>query len=119
MKLKIFLWLNLWRNKMSNVNTRANRLALASGITSVMREFGTNGIKSVIGDSTNNNRVVSVSQLSRFLRTRRRGDLRSTGQLLSGIYPQVRSEATAVSRISSFRNDALDVNELVTYLRES
>lgn len=100
-------------------NNASNRKALANALSQAYSEFGSKAIKSTIGDSVNNNRVATVSQVSRFLRTRRRPSLIRTSRLLDGLYPVLSSQAVALSRRNSSRTDALDINEFILFLRNN
>lgn len=66
-------------------------------------------VKSTIGDSTNNNRVPTVSQMIRFLNTIGSSKLATN---LSVSY-DVLKEALYQRRSSTSRTDAFDINELL------
>lgn len=98
-------------------NNRNTRSVLASSLSSVLKQFGSQEIKSAIGDSINNNRVPTVSQMSRFLKTRRSPALIQAGRRLDALYPVLSAKAKSVARSRSSRTDALDINEFILALR--
>ena len=74
-------------------------------------------VKSSIGDSTNNNRTLTVSQVIRFLETRRNSSSKTLGQSLQSVYNIIGEEA--LLERNNFRVDALDINEFVRFYEAS
>jgi len=72
-------------------------------------------LKAAIGDSTNNHRTPTVSQVIRFLNRKNSSkNQRQLGKKLRNIYPMLRT--TAKNFRNSNRTDAIDINEfLYTY----
>lgn len=87
---------------------------LLTDLGSVLEMYDRDTIKLAIGDSTSNNRTVTVKQLIRFLDTRRKRDFKKLGWNLSVVYTSVRSEVF-LNR-SSLRTDAVDIHEFVNFL---
>lgn len=90
---------------MSKVNTFFNN------ISTVVNGLNTNTVKATIGDSVNNNRTLTVSQVIRYLTTRRKSNLKLLGNQLDVAYGILRPEIVA-GRLS-FRTDAIDINEFL------
>ena len=92
---------------MSKLNIFVNRLV------DVLNEEDRNTVKSAIGDSTFNNRTVTVKQFIRYLNvTGRYG----TALNVSKVYTALTPKLVAQRNRSNFRTDAFDVNELLTVL---
>lgn len=90
---------------------------LVNSINNVIATFGTNEIKLAIGDSINNHRVLTVNQLIRFLGTRRKASYVNLGKALVKAYNANRgSISTARSVNGLVRTDAIDINELTSFL---
>lgn len=88
-------------------------------IESISTEWGTSGktLQFYIGDSTNNNRQPSVSQVIRyFTRSSASKRQREAGNALKAVYDTYRSEIRSArhSRASS-RTDAIDINEFIKF----
>lgn len=69
-------------------------------------------IKEAIGDSINNNRTVTVSQVIRYLTSRRNTDLKDLGLQLEVVYEEL-LEDLHEARIGLLRTDAFDINEFI------
>lgn len=93
---------------------KARYSTFITDLQGVVETYGTNAIKTSIGDSVNNNRTVTVNQLIRFLSTRRKPKLRLLGQQLETLYsnPLIRAGVSDV-RFLTDRTDAIDLNEFV------
>ena len=83
-----------------------------NNLITVLNRYDNADIKSAIGDSTNNNRTATVSQVIRFLSSRRNTDLKALGYDLSVAYEAVRDDLTDI-RSSTNRTDAFDINEFI------
>ena len=81
-------------------------------LISFLNCYDTEDIKTAIGDSTNNHRTATVSQVIRFLATRKSDDLRDLGNNLSLAYETLRDDL-AITREDTNRSDAFDINEFV------
>lgn len=91
---------------------------LINGINSVISTFGTDNIKLTIGDSINNHRVLTVSQLIRFLGTRRKPQYVNLGKALVVAYSANRGGVIAARSLNGLvRTDAVDINELIDFLQ--
>lgn len=90
---------------------KANQLVLK--VQNVLKFYGRSYIKSVIGDSTNNHRTVSVNQLVRFLAIFNP----TLSAQVNTIYLSVR-EDIAFGYRTNYRNDAIDSYEFLSYLEE-
>lgn len=83
-------------------------------IENVLNTFDRDFIKSAIGDSINNNRTLTVSQVIRFLSTRRNSTLKSLADQLEAVYgSSVVHNSLLRARANTFRTDAIDINELL------
>lgn len=80
-----------------------------------LKVFSKNYVKSVIGDSINNNRTLSVNQVLRFMNRKNAAPvLREEGRKLAVVY-KVMLDNNIIQRRrarSSDRSDAFDINEL-------
>lgn len=90
---------------------------LLNDVNGVLDTFSRDSIKAAIGDSTANNRTVTVKQLIRFLNTRRKSGLRKLANNLSVVYSSVRGDIF-LNR-SSYRTDAVDVYEFIDFLESN
>lgn len=80
----------------------------------VLTAVGRNDLKASIGDSTNNNRTATVSQVIRFLtRTGATRKQRILGKNLNIAYGIIRTNVVA-NRFLNFRSDAIDINEFIS-----
>lgn len=84
-------------------------------LTIVLNGFTTNEIKSIIGDSTNNNRTCTVNQVIRFLDSVEQVELATE---LVAIYDSVIvKDGLVVNRAATnLRTDGFDINELILVL---
>ena len=83
-----------------------------SNLVNVLNRYDNTDIKVAIGDSTNNHRTVTVSQVIRFLNTRRNVTLKALGADLTAAYEILREDILATRAYTS-RTDALDINEFI------
>lgn len=83
-------------------------------LNDVVNELNTSVVKEVIGDSINNNRTLTVSQVIRYLTSRRKSKMKVLGSKLVVAYAVLRAEIT--SNRPNFRTDAVDINEFLTEL---
>lgn len=91
----------------SKLNTFVNRLV------DILGEEDRNTVKSLIGDSTLNNRTVTVGQLIRYLETTGRF---TTANNVRKVYTTLSARLTSYRTRNNNRTDAFDVNELLTVL---
>lgn len=70
-------------------------------------------VKATIGDSINNNRVLTVGQLVRFLNTNPVSGGKTLGASLENVYGVLRNEIIT-NRLNS-RTDAVDINEFINF----
>lgn len=89
-----------------------------NNLITVLNRYDNDDIKTAIGDSTNNNRTVTVNQVIRFLGTRRNAGLKSLGEDLSFAYDTLR-EDIAEARTTNNRSDAFDINEFINVYDET
>jgi len=85
---------------------------------SLVEDLNTSHVKSTIGDSINNNRVLTVSQVIRFLESA--NGLRGSKKLarnLSNVYEFLRQDIVE-TRINK-RTDAIDINEFIVFYTHS
>lgn len=88
-----------------------------NSVKEVLDNFTTNEIKELIGDSVNNHRVLTVNQVSRFLRTKKR--TRVLAKQLNAVYSKVRVSVLATRFLNgSRRTDAIDINEFFMTFEE-
>jgi hypothetical protein len=87
-------------------------VTFAAGLQEVLNKHSRNSIKSAIGDSISNNRTVTVSQLIRFLHTRRTPALKSLGNQLEIMYDLLFINLGEYR--NNFRTDAFDINEFLS-----
>ncbi len=74
-------------------------------------------VKEAIGDSTNNNRTLTVNQVIRYLRVSPvKGNKKLVKQLTS-VYDILREDIVSDRRQATRRTDAVDFNEFVTTYR--
>lgn len=85
-------------------------------VRSQCRNGRTTKIKAVLGDSTTNNRTLTVNQVIRYLRLTKRKTLANRLETVSEILKPVVLARREIR--SSLRTDAVDINELVTVYRE-
>jgi hypothetical protein len=76
-----------------------------------LNEEGAQNVKALLGDSTDNNRVLSVNQVLRYLNL---SGYQSTAGRLNAVYLKVRSDIRA--EFGSARTDAIDWNEFVEFV---
>lgn len=79
-------------------------------IHNLIDKVGADTIKESIGDSTNNNRTLTISQVSRYLKRSRYKHRRSAATRLLNLKNNL--SAQLASRRSSGRTDAYDILEL-------
>jgi len=84
-----------------------------NSVISVVEEVGTETIKESIGDSTRNNRVVTVNQLIRYLSGSSSRSRRTLGRKLAVVYGSVRPN---VRFAINNRTDAIDLTEFSNYI---
>lgn len=82
-----------------------------NNLTTVLGSLETNEVKEAIGDSTNNHRTLTVSQVIRFLESRRNGNMRILGANLAEVYELIREDL--IFNRGNNRTDAIDINEFV------
>jgi hypothetical protein len=76
-----------------------------------------NIVKEVIGDSTENNRTLTVNQVIRYLEANQiRGGTRKAVRLRN-VYSVLRDNILEDRQLSTKRTDAIDINELVATYR--
>lgn len=93
---------------------RVNKVTnFVAKIEAILKRYPRNYIKDLIGDSTNNNRAVSVQQLIRFLEIFNV----ELAEQVTAVYAEVRSDVAA-NRFFNYRTDAIDVNEFLTFLTD-
>ena len=87
-------------------------ISFLNRLVTTLNTVDTDTLKSSIGDSTNNNRTVTVNQAIRFFT---RSGKRRLASNLRTVYSsrQVRSLIRAI-RATSRRTDAVDINELLS-----
>lgn len=81
-------------------------------LEAVLAKFSTEEIKLKIGDSINNNRVITVNQLVRFLSTRRNANYKALGVALTTTYGLLKDNIS-IARAATYRTDAFDINEFI------
>lgn len=84
-----------------------------NNLVGVVNGLDTNTVKLTLGDSINNNRVLSVNQVIRFLTAQRKRNLRTLGLELSSVYELLRGDL--VSTRLTLRTDAIDINEFTNF----
>lgn len=84
---------------------------LYDGLLGVVNTYGRNDIKIALGDSIDNNRTLTVSQVIRYLNTKRK--FKSLGLNLGTAFNLLRSDILAER--DNFRTDAVDINEFLLY----
>lgn len=86
-------------------------------ILNVIEDVGAENIKSAIGDSTSNNRTLTVNQVLRFLKLSRTGtNRRRAASKLSSLRTRLSSSLRTNRRIiagGNRRTDAYDISELL------
>lgn len=90
-----------------------------NAVTNTVNNLNTVAVKESLGDSTNNNRTLSVRQLIRFLsatRGRNAGRNRALASDIETVYNRLRSEITYVRSLTNSRTDAVDIQEFITEL---
>jgi hypothetical protein len=97
-------------------NTNTNYGRFFTQLTGLVGGLDTNDVKDTIGDSTNNNRTLTVRQVIRFLSSSNNPRFRSLGKRLAEVYGLLRPVVTSVR--SSGRTDAVDINELLSVFEE-
>lgn len=89
-------------------------VTFANALQGVLNKYGRNTIKTAIGDSTFNNRTVTVNQVIRFLATRRSLALKNLGIQLETVYNlEFIGDTLDSQRIFNSRTDAIDINEFL------
>ena len=73
--------------------------------------------KSFIGDSINNNRVLTVNQVIRFFTNASSNKSRTIGHNLDSVYDLLRVDIT--SNRGNNRTDAIDINEFLAFYETS
>ena len=82
-------------------------------LTGVVGSLNTKSVKGRLGDSINNHRALTVSQVIRFLESRRNPELKNLGQNLDVVFELLKEDIVA-SR-DNLRTDAVDINEFINY----
>lgn len=86
---------------------------LINQVVATVNEVTSTGVKSTVGNSTDNNRTASVAQTIRFLRQSVTNW--TLGSDLSRVYRTLRNQgAFRKLRRNNSRTDAIDINELLT-----
>ena len=83
-----------------------------NNLISVLNRYDNSDIKEAIGDSTNNHRTATISQVIRFLNSRRNITLKALGADLTVAYEAVRDDLVDI-RTETNRTDAFDINEFI------
>jgi len=86
---------------------------LVASLIMLLVEYSRDEIKTTLGDSTNNNRTLTVNQVIRFLTTRRDVDVKELGYNLQVAYDTVYYKV--LNSRKSRRTDAIDINEFLTF----
>ena len=88
-----------------------------NNLTDVLNDINVVKVKKSIGDSTNNNRTLTVNQVIRYLTSRRKTNLKKLGEDLQTIYGNRKvRKLLKVLRTSSSRTDSVDVSEFLQAL---
>ena len=80
-------------------------------VSATIAKFDTNTIKTTIGDSTNNNRTCTISQVCRFLKMKRKTALANQLAAVTACLKSDLTEARVVRSVT--RTDSFDINELI------
>lgn len=88
---------------------------LVNDVLEVVQSYGGTAIRKSLKDSTNRNRVVSVNQVIRFLKSRRNPAYRILATKLDAVYISTIRQSAINLRLlrGSSRSDAVDLNEFV------
>lgn len=89
-----------------------------NNLITVLNRYDNTDIKSAIGDSINNHRTVTVSQVIRFLNSRRNVTLKALGADLVVAYEALRDDLVE-TRSTTNRTDAFDINEFIDTYSET
>jgi hypothetical protein len=81
----------------------------------VVTGLNRNIVKTRIGDSTLNNRTLTVNQVIRFLSESRKQELKNLGVNLGTAYSQLRPLILEGRAVTRNRTDAIDINEFIAY----
>lgn len=79
-------------------------------VNEVLDTHTTNEVKEIIGDSTNNNRTLTVRQIIRFFEVNNNFRIANALEL---IYSKVKAELHEYRNDFNYRTDGFDVNELL------
>lgn len=82
-------------------------------LVNVVDGLDTSSVKSVIGDSINNNRTLSVNQVIRYLETRRSTASKTLAAQLSAAYDVLRPIILKHRESRNNRQDAIDIYEFI------
>jgi len=82
-------------------------------LTTVVSSLDTSEVKSELGDSTNNHRVLTVSQVIRFLNQTGNRRLSTLAKSLNTVYGLTRPNIKNTR--SEGRSDAIDINEFINF----
>lgn len=81
-----------------------------NNLVDILGDYTINEIKTVIGDSTNNNRIPTIRQVIRFLNVI--GEVTLAAQL-EAAYATLKVDLAAAREVTNFRTDGFDINELL------
>lgn len=84
-----------------------------TSLNNVLNRFSRDEIKTAIGDSTNNNRTVTVSQVVRFLSNSNSTNYKALGRRLNSVHDLVRNGLAMRRMFQTSRTDAHDIMELL------
>lgn len=88
-------------------------LSFYGKLQKVVAGLDRDSVKLVLGDSINNNRTLTVSQVIRFLTTRRKKGLKSLGTNLESVYGTLKPLILRRRGLETYRTDAIDINEFI------
>jgi len=87
-------------------------------LVTTLNKVESTSLKSSIGDSTNNNRTVTVNQTIRYLTNSEKSSLRKLGRNLNTVYNSRKTKSLIRAlRSTTRRTDAVDINELLSAIR--
>lgn len=84
-----------------------------NNLISVLNRYDAAHIKTTIGDSTNNHRTATVSQVIRFLSLSNNPAFVELGSDLSEAYEALQEDLTFYRENNNNRSDAYDINEFI------
>ena len=82
-------------------------------LSGVVNTLHTKTVKSKLGDSINNNRALTVSQVIRFLESRRNSELKNLSQSLDTVFELLKEDI--IENRNNHRTDAIDINEFLNF----